>query len=421
MGVLGKLDSDSKAKGEGGLRAAGTNGGPKPPSAQGAGPGGGAAGGGNGPQGPGNLAGGAAIVLPANAFPNGIPANALVVLPIPGPTKELSDQLEKGPVALTFDQMWKMLGFNGPAVQVQDEQGHPVMLGLEDLLSQLQNQWDAAPEDLNRARMLAQALTQYERFEKAETVWARIIAKGGGGTGEDWLTLGVAQLRQKKFDKAESTLKGAQNLMPDNPYPSLHLAKLAKDKEDAKGERDMVERAISISVGCVDAWTYFFRIVREADGEEKAMQTIEEMANAPVNQKAVAPFIAVQSFYADDDKTRDTAIVWAKKAVARNAQDPLAVFCLAALHARANDMQSAITLLQPYEAKMATDLRLASIYFDVLFQSRQIDKVTKLLNALAGSSNPEVKRFALERSQMVGQYLQQQQAQLGAMQRNNKA
>jgi hypothetical protein len=79
-------------------------------------------------------------------------------------------------------------------------------------------------------------------------------------------------------------------------------------------------------------------------------------------------------------------------------------------------MQSAITLLQPYEGKMANDLRLANIYFDVLFQARQIDKVTKLLNALAGSSNPEVKRFAVERSQVVGQYLQQQQAQLGAMQ-----
>jgi Tfp pilus assembly protein PilF len=417
MGVLGKLDSDSKAKGDGGLLAAGTNGGPKPPAAQGMGPGGGAAGGGNAAQAPGGMAGGAAIVLPASAFPNGIPANALVVLPIPAPSKDLAAQLEKGPVALTFDQMWKMLGFNGPAVQVQDEQGNPVMLGLEDLLAQLQKQWEAAPDDLNRARMLAQALTQYERFDKAEAVWARIIAKGGGGTGEDWLTLGITQLRQQKLDKAESTLRGAQNLMPENPYPSLHLAKLAKEKADAKGERDMVERAISISVNCVDAWTYFFRLVRDADGEEKAMQAIEEMANAPVNQKAVAPFIAVQSFYANDEKTRDTAIVWAKKAVARNAQDSLAVFCLAALHAQAGDVQAAITLLQPYEAKMAADLRLASIYFDVLFQARQIDRVTKLLNALAGSSHPEVKRFALERSQMVGQYLQQQQAQLGAMQR----
>ena len=417
MGILGKLDSGSKAKSEGGLSAAGTNGGSKPASPQGAGPGGGAAGGGNSPQAPGGIAGGAAIVLPANAFPNGIPANALVVLPIPAPTKELTDQLEKGPVALTFDQMWKMLGFNGPAVQVQDEQGHPVMLGLEDLLAQLQKQWDAAPDDLNRARMLAQALTQYERFDRAETVWARIIAKGGGGTGEDWLTLGVTQLRQQKLDKAESTLRGAQNLMPENPYPSLHLAKLAHEKGDAKGERDMVERAISISVNCVDAWTYFFRLVRDAEGEEKAMKTIEEMANAPVNQKAVAPFIAVQSFYANDEKTRDTAIVWAKKAVSRNAQDSMAVFCLAALHAQSGDMQAAITLLQQYEAKMATDLRLASIYFDVLFQTRQIDKVTKLLNALAGSSTPEVKRFALERSQMVGQFLQQQQAQLSAMQR----
>jgi hypothetical protein len=38
--------------------------------------------------------------------------------------------------------------------------------------------------------------------------------------------------------------------------------------------------------------------------------------------------------------------------------------------------------------------------------------VTKLLNALAGSQNREVKQFAIERSRAVAQYLQQQQQQL---------
>ena len=45
-------------------------------------------------------------------------------------------------------------------------------------------------------------------------------------------------------------------------------------------------------------------------------------------------------------------------------------------------------------------------------EPRQLDKVTKLLNALAGSPNREVKQFAIERSRAVAQYLQQQQQQL---------
>jgi uncharacterized protein Smg (DUF494 family) len=77
-----------------------------------------------------------------------------------------------------------------------------------------------------------------------------------------------------------------------------------------------------------------------------------------------------------------------------------------------------IGLLQKHEAKMVNDVRLANNYFEALFQSRQIDKVTKLLNALAGSSNKEVKQFAIERSRAVAQYLQQQQQQLaGAVRR----
>ena len=73
-----------------------------------------------------------------------------------------------------------------------------------------------------------------------------------------------------------------------------------------------------------------------------------------------------------------------------------------------------IKLLAPHEGKMTRDVRLANNYFEALFQSRQIDKVTKLLNALAGSPNRDVKQFAIERSRAVAQFLQQQQAQLAA-------
>ena len=66
---------------------------------------------------------------------------------------------------------------------------------------------------------------------------------------------------------------------------------------------------------------------------------------------------------------------------------------------------------------MASDVRLANNYFEALFQRRQLDRVTKLLNALAGSSNREVKQFAIERSRAVAQYLQQQQRELAGAQR----
>ena len=47
------------------------------------------------------LTGGAAVVAPVNMFPNGIPANALVVMPLSKPTDELLGMLEKGAVAVT--------------------------------------------------------------------------------------------------------------------------------------------------------------------------------------------------------------------------------------------------------------------------------------------------------------------------------
>jgi cellobiose-specific phosphotransferase system component IIA len=334
----------------------------------------------------------------------------MVVVPLSAPSPELLAQLEKGPVAITPDQMWTLLGFNGPAVQVQDDQGRPIAIGLEDLLSGLQKHWDEAPDDLNRGRMLAQEMLKYGKLEKAEQTLSRIVAKGGAG--EDWLALGVAQLQQRKFEKAEGTLRGAQNLMAENPYPSLHLAKLAQATENKTLELEMTRRAIGIDGNCVDAWAYYYQLVREADGEEKAVAAIEELANAPVNQKSVAPFVAIQGFYAGEESTRDTAVMWAKRAVERNSDDPLGILCLSALYGQAGDLPSVIALLQPHEPKMSRDVRLANNYFEALFQSRQIDKVTKLLNALAGSPNREVKQFAIERSRAVAQFLQQQQAQL---------
>ncbi|HWL89081.1 MAG TPA: hypothetical protein VNO21_24935, partial [Polyangiaceae bacterium] len=235
------------------------------------------------------LKGGAAILAPVTAFPNGIPSNALVLIPLGPNGAAIEKKIVDGPVALTQDEVWKLLGLNGPPVQVQDDQGRPIVIGVEDLLSGLEKHWRENPnaDDPTPGRIYAQKLMEYKRFPKAETVLAKIVALGG--EGEDWLALGVAQMQQGKHDKAEATLRGAQNLMKDSPFPSLHLAKLANEKKDTKAEREAVERAIQIDVNSVDAWAYLTNFLRATEGEEKGEAQLEELANAPVNSKSAAP------------------------------------------------------------------------------------------------------------------------------------
>lgn len=361
------------------------------------------------------LQGGAAIVAPVSAFPGGVPGNALIVLPIAKPNEELLAALKKGPLAIDIAEMWKQLGFNGPAVQVQDAEGRPIAIGLDDLVAGLEKHWSDDSTDLNRGRLLAQELVKYERYEKAEKVLAKLVALGG--TGEDWLGLGVAQLRQEKWDKAEATLRGAQNLLPNNPMPFLHLSRVYEGKKDVPGERAAIEHAIAASPGGVDAWAALYTHVRRTENEEAAVKAVETLAEAEPNKRSAAPFVALQGLYAGDEKTRDQAFAFANKAVVRNENDPLALISLSALHGQKGDLDAVIALLSKHEAKMASDVRLAHNYFEALFQKRQLDKVTKLLNALAGSSNREVKQFAIERSRAVAQYLQQQQQQLAGAQR----
>jgi hypothetical protein len=78
---------------------------------------------------------------------------------------------------------------------------------------------------------------KYGRHAKAEAVLAKVVARGGDG--QDWLALGVAQLAQDKHDKAEGTLKGAQNLMKDNPYPAPPPREARSHaKKDPQAERE---------------------------------------------------------------------------------------------------------------------------------------------------------------------------------------
>ncbi|HOU92972.1 MAG TPA: hypothetical protein PLU22_18085, partial [Polyangiaceae bacterium] len=119
-------------------------------------------------------------------------------------------------------------------------------------------------------------------------------------------------------------------------------------------------------------------------------------------------------FYSGAEETRDRALAFAQQAVDRNPRDPLALVCLSALYGQKGDLQKVIEILRPAESLMARDVRLANNYFQALFELKDIDRVTKLLNALAGSQNAQVKQFAIERSRMVAQFLQQQQAQLAS-------
>ncbi len=368
----------------------------------------GPAGGGGGPGI--TLTGGAAILAPVTAFPNGIPGNALVLIPLGPNGAPVEKKIVDGPVALTQDEVWKLLGFNGPAVQVQDDQGRPIAIGLEDLLAGLEKHWTESKDDLNRGRMFAQELLKYGRHAKAETVLAKIVALGGDG--EDWLALGVSQLAQSKLDKAEATLKGAQNLLKDSPFPSLHLAKVMHEKKDTAAEREAVERAIQIDPQSVDAWAYLTNFLRAEHGEEKATAEIEELANAPVNAKSAAAYVALQGFYASDEKTRDKAVAFAKKGVERAPEDALALLCLSALYGQSGKLDEVVKLLAPHEAKMQKDVRLAHNYFEALFQSKDLQKITALLNKLATSPVREVKQFAIERSRAISQMLQQQQQAL---------
>lgn len=363
------------------------------------------------------ISGGAAIMAPVSAFPNGVPGNAIIVIPMSKPSDELKEKLNAGPTALTVEQMWQLLGFNGPAVQVQDEQGRPIAIGLEDLLAGLDKHWQESQDDLQRGRIYAQELMKYGRLQRAEQVLSKIVAKGG--TGDDWLALGVTQLQQKKLDKAEGTLKGAQNLLKQNPYPALHLAKLYAEKEEKAKEREMIDKALDIDPNSVDGWAYLFQTVRRDADADKAVAELEALSD---KKKAAAAYVAIQGFFANDEETLDKAVTYAKKGSEKFPDDALMLLCLSALYGQKGDLEAVVRLLAPHEAKMTRDVRLANNYFEALFQSRQIEKVTKLLNALAGAPNKDVKQFAIERSRVVAQFLQQQQQQLaGAAQQQRKA
>ena len=354
---------------------------------------------------------GAAILAPPTAFQNGqLPPGAMIVVPIGADGEALPKPLVDGPVALTNEQMWKLLGFNGPAVQVQDQEGRPVLIGLEDLLKGLEEMYKQDPSDVQRARVYAQELIKHERFEKAEQIIGKMVARGGDA--DDWLALGVVQTNLKKFDKAEGTLKGAANLAKESPIPLIHLAKVYELKGDHEKVRTSLIGAIDIAGNFLDAWIGLYSNVKEHGGGESAAEAaLEALANAEKNQKFAAPYIALQGFYVNEESTRDKALVYAKKAVERDSNDPMSLLCLSAIYGQQGRLDEVEKLLRPHESKMLSDVRLANNYFECLWQSRQIEKCTRFLNTLVRAENAQVKAFAQERAQGISKILQQLQQQ----------
>jgi len=98
--------------------------------------------------------------------------------------------------------------------------------------------------------------------------------------------------------------------------------------------------------------------------------------------------------------------------VARAPSDALALLCLSALYGQAGKVDEVVKLLAPHEAMMQKDVRLAHNYFEALYQSKDMPRITSLLNKLATSPSREVKQFAIERSRGISQLLAQQQAAL---------
>ena len=354
---------------------------------------------------------GAAILAPPTAFQNGqLPPGAMIMVPIGPDGEALPKPLVDGPVALTNEQMWKLLGFNGPAVQVQDQEGRPVLIGLEDLFKGLEEMYKQDPSDVQRARVFAQKLMEHQRHERAEQIIGKMVARGGDA--DDWLALGVVQIELKKLDKAEATLKGAANLAKESPVPFIHLARVYDLKEDRAKQKESIVKALDMAGNFLDAWIGLYQLVKDhGGGEEAAVKDLEELAARDSHKKYAAPYIALQGFYVNEEKTRDKALAYAKKAVERDENDPMSLLCLSAIYGQMGDLPAVERLLRPHESKMLTDVRLANNYFECLWQARQIDKVTKFLNVLVRAENAQVKAFAQERAQAIAKFLAQLQQQ----------
>ena len=89
------------------------------------------------------LQGGAAILAPITAFPNGVPGNALVLIPLGPNGAPVQEKIVSGPVALTMDEVWNELIADEAVPTVTLEAGHIRARLARNLITFASSGWSA--------------------------------------------------------------------------------------------------------------------------------------------------------------------------------------------------------------------------------------------------------------------------------------
>src|SRR5690606_28416353 len=110
------------------------------------------------------------------------------------------------------------------------------------------------------------------------------------------------------------------------------------------------------------------------------IRQVTELAEAEPNKRSAAPFVAIQGVFAASESTRGRAIEFAKKAVEKDSNDPLALVSYTALLGQAGQIDEIIELLSKHEGQMTNDVRLAHNYLEALLHKRDVQRSTALLN-----------------------------------------
>ena len=120
---------------------------------------------------------------------------------------------------------------------------------------------------------------------------------------------------------------------------------MAAARKDFKAEREQIESAIQLQPFFVDGWAALYAAVRREVSEDAAIAAVEELGATPAHVKNAAPYIALQSFYAEGDATREAfkeildVALWRLQQLAPEALRPQVV-------AAGDDMDRVVELLR---------------------------------------------------------------------------
>ena len=314
------------------------------------------------------LTGGAAIVAPVSAFPGGVPGERTGrSAPQQAQGRAHRGASRRARSRSKSSKMWELLGFNGPAVQVQDAEGRPIAIGLEDLLSGLDKHWQDDSSDLNRGRIFAQELMKYGRFEKAEKVMAKVVALGRHRRG-------LARPRHRAAAAGKvGQGRGARSRVrrtcsPRTPsrrctWPRCTRARRTWPRSGRWSKTPSPSTRTASTPGPTSTPTS-----ATSENEEAAIKAVGALADAEPNKRSAAPYVALQGVYSAKEETPRQGARLRQESRRAQRERPLALICLSALYGQKGDLDSVIALLSKHEAKMTSDVRLANNYFEALFQ-----------------------------------------------------